>query len=576
MGERMTFRPSLVVLAVAASTMLAAACSTPKPEATADSIFTGGDIVTVNDAQPSVEAIAVKDGKILAAGTRKDVESANKGAGTKVVDLAGRTLVPAFLDPHSHYINALSVANQVNVFAPPAGPGKDVDAIVAELKKFRDARKGPGSELIVAYGYDESSMPGGRMLNRDDLDKDFPNQPVLVGHVSLHGGVLNSAALKKFGFSAETKTPAGGVIVRKEGTNEPYGLIMETAFLPVFAALPSPTAAQEVEWTRAGQMLYAAAGITTAQEGATHAKDVALMQRASAAGANIIDIVALPFILDLDAVLKDNPPASFGQYKNRLKLGGVKITLDGSPQGRTAFFTAPYLVDGPDGQKGWKGELPFPQSQVDAWFKQVYGNNLQLFVHANGDAAIDVLLRAHESAAAGSLDKDRRTTVIHSQFVRLDQLDGYVKYKLIPSLFTEHTFYFGDTHVRQRGKEQAHFLSPMRAAIDKGLRPTNHTDFNVSPLDQMFVVWTAVNRVSRGGEVIGPDQRVTPMEGLKAITINAAYQYFEEKSKGSLEPGKLADLVILDKNPLKVDPMSIKDIKVLETIKEGKTIYKAD
>ena len=136
---------------------------------------------------------------------------------------------------------------------------------------------------------------------------------------------------------------------------------METAFLPIFAALPSPTPAQEVEWSKAGQMLYAAAGITTAQEGATHAKDVALMQRASAAGANIIDVIALPFILDLDAVLKDNPPASFGQYKNRLKLGGVKITLDGSPQGRTAFFTTPYLVDGPGGEKKWKGELPFPQ-----------------------------------------------------------------------------------------------------------------------------------------------------------------------------------------------------------------------
>ncbi len=299
------------------------------------------------------------------------------------------------------------------------------------------------------------------------------------------------------------------------------------------------------------------------------------MQRVSAAGANLIDIVALPFILDLDAVLKDNPPASFGQYRNRLKLGGVKITLDGSPQGRTAFFTTPYLVDGPGGEKNWKGELPFPQDQVDAWFKQVYGNNLQLFVHANGDAAIDVLLRAHEAGAPGSLDKDRRTTVIHSQFVRLDQLDSYVKYKLIPSLFTEHTFYFGDTHVKQRGKAQAHFLSPMRTAIDKGLRPTNHTDFNVAPLDQMFVVWSAVNRVSRGGEVIGPDQRVTPMEALKAITINAAFQYFEEKSKGSIEPGKLADLVILDKNPLNVDPMTIKDIKVVETIKEGKTIYKA-
>jgi predicted amidohydrolase YtcJ len=164
--------------------------------------------------------------------------------------------------------------------------------------------------------------------------------------------------------------------------------------------------------------------------------------------------------------------------------------------------------------------------------------------------------------------------VIHSQFVRPDQLDKYVAYKFIPALFTEHTFYFGDTHVRQRGKEQAYFLSPMRAAIDRGLRPTNHTDFNVSPLDQMFVIWTAVNRVSRGGEVIGPDQRVTPMEALEAITINAAYQCFEEATKGSIEVGKLADLVILDRNPLTVDPMAIKDIRVVETIKEGKPIYR--
>ncbi len=256
-------------------------------------------------------------------------------------------------------------------------------------------------------------------------------------------------------------------------------------------------------------------------------------------------------------------------------LGGVKVTLDGSPQGRTAFFTTPYLVDGPSGEKNWKGEPGFPEATVKEWIKRVYDLGLQLNAHANGDAAIDLLLRAHEYAAAGSLDKDRRTTIIHSQFVRPDQLDKYVAYKMIPSLFTEHTFYFGDTHLRQRGLEQASFLSPMRAAIDKGLHPTNHTDFNVSPIDQMVVMWTAVNRVSRGGQVIGKDQSVTPLEALKAITINAAYQYFEDKTKGSIEVGKLADLVILDNNPLTVDPMAIKDIKVLETIKEGKTIYTA-
>jgi len=145
---------------------------------------------------------------------------------------------------------------------------------------------------------------------------------------------------------------------------------------------------------------------------------------------------------------------------------------------------------------------------------------------------------------------------------------------MTPSFYTEHTFYFADTHVLNRGEAQASFISPMRAAIDKGLRPTNHTDFVVAPLDQMFVMWTAVNRVSRTGAVIGPDQRITPLEALKAITINAAFQYSEEASKGSIEAGKNADFVILDKNPLTVDPMAIKDIQVLETIKDGKTIYR--
>jgi predicted amidohydrolase YtcJ len=161
-------------------------------------------------------------------------------------------------------------------------------------------------------------------------------------------------------------------------------------------------------------------------------------------------------------------------------------------------------------------------------------------------------------------------------FTRKDQLQKYVQYKFIPSFFTEHTFLFADAHLKNRGKEQAYFMSPMRTAIDLGLRPTNHTDYGVAPIDQMMTIWTAVNRVSRSGEVIGPDQRITPLEALKAITINAAYQYGEQDSKGSLEPGKVADLVILDKNPLKVDPMTIKDIKVVETIKEGKTIYKAE
>jgi predicted amidohydrolase YtcJ len=418
-------------------------------------------------------------------------------------------------------------------------------------------------------------MPNRVGLTRGDLDAAFPDNPVFVGHVSMHGGVLNSAAMNRWNITASTITPPGGIIVRKPGTNEPAGLVMETAFLPIFASLPKPTREQAVDWSRAGQMLYAAAGITTAHEGATRAEPLEIMQLAAKAGANIIDVIAYPFIIDLDAVLKDNPLATWGRYVDRLKIGGVKITLDGSPQARTAYFTTPYLTGGPGGEKDWRGEPTFPEDVVKQMVKRVYDLGVPLNLHANGDAAIDLILRAHEFAAAGDLTRDRHVTVIHSQFVRPDQLEKYARYQITPSFFTLHTFYFADAHIANRGREQASFISPMRAAIDKGLHPTNHTDFVVAPLDQMFVAWSAVNRISRSGEVIGPDQRITPLEALRAMTIDAARQYGEQDSKGSLEVGKLADLVILDRNPLTVDPLAIKDIKVVETLKEGRTIFLA-
>jgi predicted amidohydrolase YtcJ/heat shock protein HslJ len=554
---------------------LMTACHSAPTANPADTIYLGGNIVTMNDNLPTAEAVAVKDGKLLAVGALAEIEKANKGPATKVVDLGGKTLLPAFLDAHSHYINSLLVANQCKLYAPPSGPGKDVPSIIAELKKFADERNIPKGEMIMGYGYDDTVMPDGRLLNRDDLDQAFPDNPVRVDHVSMHGGVMNSLALKKYGISAETRTPPGGVIVRKPGTEEPWGLIMETAFLPVMEKAEPITSQQEIEWSKAGQMLYAEAGVTTAHEGATHLPQFQTMQRASEAGANIIDVVAYPFITDVDKVLAEIPVTEWGKYKNRFKVGGVKITLDGSPQGRTAFFTTPYLTGGPGGEQDWKGEPTFPQDLANSMVKKVYDLNVPLTLHCNGDASIDAFLTAYEFARAGDYSRPWNVTTIHTQFLREDQIPRFVKYKVRPSFYTLHTYYFAEAHIANRGKEQAMYISPMRDAIDAGLRPTNHTDFVVAPLDQMFMLWSAVNRISRAGEEIGPDQRVTPLEGLKAMTIWVAEQYGEQDSKGSLEPGKLADLVILDKNPLNVDPMAIKDIKVVETIKEGVTIYPA-
>jgi predicted amidohydrolase YtcJ len=467
------------------------------------------------------------------------------------------------------------VASQVKLYPPPAGPGKDVPSIVTEIKRFATSHNIPKGAMIAGYGYDDTVMPDGRLLNRDDLDAAFPDNPVRIDHVSMHGAVLNGLALKQFGIDAGTKTPPGGVIVRKPGTNEPWGLIMETAYLPIFEKTPPLTPEQEIERTKMAQLMYAEAGITTAQEGATHLSQIETIKRATEAGANIIDVVAFPFITDLDKIVAAFPVAGWGRYDKHFKIGGVKITIDGSPQGRTAAFTTPYLTGGPGGEKNWKGELVAPQEVVNQALEKVYALGVPVLFHANGDAAIDALIKAHEFAAADDLTKNRNVTVIHAQFTRKDQIPLYVKYGIRPSFYTLHTYYFAEAHIANRGPEQAMYISPMRDAIAAGLHPTNHTDAVVAPLDQMFMLWSAVNRVSRAGAPIGPDQRVTPQEGLAAMTLWAAEQYGEQNAKGSLAVGKLADLVILDGNPLEVDKMAIKDIKVLETIKEGTTIYRA-
>lgn len=537
-------------------------------------VYYGGDIITmVGDSPQYAEALVVKDGIITYVGSSNEA-MAFAGEGHQMIDLGGKTMLPGFLDGHGHYINSLSVANQCKLYAPPSGPGADVPSIITELQAFAKDRNIPEGQLIMAYGYDDTVMPDGRLLNRDDLDAAFPNNPVRVDHVSMHGGVLNSLALEYYGINAETETPPGGIIVRKPGTTEPYGLIMETAFLPVFEKAEPMTPQQEIEASKAGQMLYAQEGITTAHEGATHLANLKAIKNASDAGVNIIDIVAYPFITDLDAALEFIPRTDWLKYQNNFKIGGVKITVDGSPQGRTAAFTTPYLTGGPGGEENWMGELTFPQETCNEMVKRVYEMEVPLILHCNGDAAIDTFLESYEYARDGDFSKPWNVTTIHSQFMRKDQIPKFVEYGVRPSFYTLHTYYFYEAHLENRGLEQAQYISPMRDAMDAGLKPTNHTDFVVAPLDQMFMLYSAVNRISRQGALVGADQRVSPFEGVLTMTRYAAEQYDELDTKGSLEVGKRADLVILSNNPLKVELSDIKEIKVLETIKDGKTIFK--
>jgi predicted amidohydrolase YtcJ len=562
------FRPALVATCAMALTVTRMVAAAP-----ADRIIRGGPIVTVNPAQPAAEAVAIKDGRIVAVGNEPDVMK-HKGDATEVVDLGGRTLVPGFVDGHSHFFSLIDVQTQALCASPPAGQCKNVADVIAALKRVQKQRKlGPGT-FVMGFGYDPELLAEKRPPTKQELDAAFPDNPVILVHVSGHGAMLNSKALATYGITAATPTPTGGVIGREPGSAEPNGLLFETAFLPIFAKLPGPDGDEAIELLKTGQELYLREGITTAQEGATMKHQVDLLRAFADRGELKLDVVLLPFIAEIDAIFAGKPPRNEPEYRNRLRIGGVKVVMDGSPQGRTAAFTTPYLTDGPAGQKQWRGDLSFPQPVLNDWVKKVYDGGATLFVHCNGDAAIDALLEAHRFASDGEPAKPRGTVGVHSQFIRRDQLEKYKAWSITPSFFTIHCFYFGDTHVANRGREQADFISPMKSARALGMRPANHTDFNVAPLDQIFTIHTAVNRISRSGQTIGADERITPIEALEAITIDGARMYGEEAKKGSIEIGKLADLVVLSANPLTVPPATIETIRVEETIKEGKTVWK--
>ncbi|AHE97192.1 metal-dependent hydrolase [Thioalkalivibrio paradoxus ARh 1] len=549
-------------------------------------MFRGGTVVTVEEGQPLAEAVAVGGGRILAVGSEAEI-MALASPGTEIVELDGATVLPGFIDAHGHFMNAPQIVGWVNVSSPPVGPVTSIPEIVTTIRAFMDERRPASGEWVIGYGYDPTVLSDGRELTRDDLDPHFPDNPVMLIHVSGHGCVLNSAGFGIVGIDENTPTPEGGVILRKEGSNEPAGLVMETAFLPIFAHMPQPSQEQLLGVLGDAQEIYTSHGVTTAQEGATNKDDLEFLLRAADEGHLVIDVVSLPIVFDVPALLREYAPdfrggpmelpdtaaQSFGRYRNRLKLAGIKLVLDGSPQGKTAFWSEPLLTGGPEGEEDYVGAPMVPPEMVTAAVAEFVDKGIQVFSHANGDAAIDMIIDALRAAGVTAAD-GRRDCVIHSQFVRPDQLAAYAELGMTPSFFTAHTFFWGDVHLENTGPERAAFISPMAAAYERGLRCSNHSDFSVTPMDPFLMMQSAMLRRSRSGVVLGPDQRVDALTALRSLTIDAAWQIFEDDTKGSIAPGKLADLVIVDRNPLDVDPEQLLALQVIETFKEGESVYR--
>jgi len=569
---------SRVYLTIAIALIYSGCSEKPVPDVSdtefgdADLIYVNGDILTMDgDVPVYAEAVATLDNKIVFVGNKDEALSRYPAAQQR--DLDGKALLPGFLDPHGHFMFALNMVNQVNVANPPVGPAVDIPSTIAALEAFQADAQVPDGGWIVGWGYDQDGLKEGRHMTKMDLDEHFPNHKVMLIHVSGHGAVLNSQALSYSGIDENTEAPVGGIILRLPNSNEPAGLLMETAYLPVFANLPQPSENELLKLMKPAQMMYASEGYTHAHEGFTHMKDLEFLRKAAAEGAIFLDLIALPAFTEAPEWMKD-PTYKFGEYENGLKLQGIKFTQDGSPQGKTAHVSTPYLTGGPGGEEDWRGETTQPKDDFIAQVKGAIDAGLQVFVHANGDATIDQAIAAVEAAGITAAD-DRRTVVIHSQFQRPEHLDSYARLGMTPAYFTNHTFFWGDVHVRNIGREKAEFISPVKSATGKGIVYSNHTDFNITPLDPFFVMWTAMARESKSGDVIGENERVDAYTALQGVTTGPAWQIFEENRKGMIKEGLLADFVILSVDPVKAGVSGIREIEVLETIKEGKSIYVA-
>ena len=557
---------------VAASLLASSAAAGPK--APPEVVYVNGTVLTEDPVLPRAQAVAILHGHILAVGGNSKITRL-KGPHTQVVDLAGKTMTPGFVDGHSHIGSVASTWNLAELDPPPVGAVDSLAALQRTMRAYLAAHPSPADRMIVGNGYDDSLMAERRHPTADDLDAVSMDRPVCVVHVSGHLARCNHAGLRRIGLNSASPDPKGGRIGR--GPNgELNGGLEEQAVGLIYAVVPEPSQAELMRALDEVQTYYASQGYTTVQDGLISSPAILeALQAASRAGALRLDIAAYVRWTVVDDWVAHRGISMGGPYVGHLKFAGVKITGDGSPQGKTAFLTKPYIHPPVGAGSDYRGYPSMPAAELNGWYERFMGRGWQVQTHCNGDACIDMVLAAIENAyAAHPSARATRPVMIHSQVTRPDQLEAYRRLGIFPSFFAEHTYYWGDWHRDETlGPERARFISPTAAAQKLGVNFSLHTDTPVVPPSSMHVLWSAVNRETRSGKVLGPDQRISAETALAAITRWPAWQHFDETIKGSIAPGKYADLVILDADPTRIDPARLRDVHVLATIKEGKVIY---
>lgn len=534
----------------------------------ADCILFGGTIHTMDPLRPRAEAIAIRGGRIVHVG---DAGSARALAGprTERIDLRGRVALPGFIENHTHLIMYGRSLEQVD-----CRELRSMAEIIAALRE-RAATLPPG-QWVVGHTYDDTLLAEMRHPTRHDLDQASRDHPILLVHISAHNAVLNSLGLQMAGVTVATPDPAGGSIGR-DAAGEPTGILWEWAQNLVRPFLPDYGVEDICRHLQAGARRYLAAGVTSAVEAAVGFADgmkeaEAIARLAAAGGLPLRYGAAIQYALWQELRAGAGPGLEWGGDPEWVRPAAVKLFQDGSIQLRTAALRQPYY-----GQAGpADGHLIWPQEQLDRMVAEVHAAGWQIWIHGNGDAAIASILDAYERALAAHPRADHRHRIEHCQTVGEDQLDRMAALGVTASFFAAHVWHWGDRHQALfLGPERAARIDPLASALRRGIRFGLHNDTPVTPIHPLLSIGTAVSRLTRNGQVLGPEQAIAVGQALRAMTLDSAYLAFEEGIKGSLEEGKLGDVVVLEADPYRVPPGEIKDIPVALTIVGGQVAYSA-
>ena len=565
----MKFTPKLL------SALLMAQCAVTFAKGNADTIFYGGPIVTVNTKNEEVQALAVQNGKIVAVGTKDAVTKEWQAETTKVVDLKGQTLMPGFVEPHVHImVTAVFEGLGLNLsnFTLP------YDTKETLVKKMKAALKDvPANGWLFGFGVDPSrTTPFMAELTADDLDTVSKDVPIFIVNQSGHIGYVNHKALELAGVTDKSPNPPGGGIFVKDAKGRLTGKLVEPpSYLPFMAKMPAPTEAQLMGAIQGTMKKFASTGVTTASEMSVGGnfgvdKEVAIYKAIFAKNASPIRVRGYLFS---EAMPTGKTAIKPNEGDDQLRFIGIKYISDGSTQGLTAALNAPYTY--PKDSK-WSGALNFKDAEIYASMKSFFDQGWQISTHSNGDKAIDQTLTSYTKLLAGNAKpQDRRLRMEHFTVNNESQVKKAAKLGVVPSFTIGHVDYWGaafNDHII--GPERAKRIDPAGDFKRAGGKFTLHSDSPVSNVGPLNYISEEVTRLWQlpPQKVLGPDQAVTVDDAIRAITIDAAYQLFADNIVGSLEVGKQADLVILEKNPRQTPPADIRNIKVKGTWVDGKPV----